>query len=376
MGFGALDVYICVMKLREITSYLEQLAPLSSQEGYDNSGLIVGSPDMEVGNALISLDCTEAVVAEAIEKDCNLIIAHHPIVFKGLKTLTGKNYVERTVIKAIQSDIAIYAIHTNLDNYKLGVNKKIGDLLGISNPKVLAPVSGKLQKLVVFVPTDQLDIIRDAIFKAGAGNIGNYSECSFVTDGMGSYKGNDDSKPAYGEKGERHYEPEGKIEVIVSSHISSKVISAMIKAHPYEEVAYDLFPLANNNNYEGAGMIGELDKEMDETAFLALLKEVFKTECIRHTKLFNKPIKKVAWCGGSGSFLLHKAKSQNADIYITGDFKYHEFFDAEDQIVIADIGHYESEQYTIELISELIRKKIPTFAPYLTEQNTNPVNYF
>ena len=364
------------MKIKEITSLLEELAPLSSQENYDNSGLIVGDSNAEITNALISLDCTENIVDEAIEQDCNLIIAHHPIVFRGLKKLNGKNYVERTVIKAIQNNIAIYAIHTNLDNYKLGVNKKIASLLGISNPKILAPAIEKLQKLVVFVPTDQLDVVRDAIFKAGAGHIGNYSECSFVTDGMGSYKGNESSNPVYGEKGERHYEQEGKIEVIVSRHISSKVISAMINAHPYEEVAYDLFPLDNKNNYEGAGMIGELDKEMEEASFFALLKEVFKTGCIRHTNLLNKPIKKVAWCGGSGSFLLSKAKAQKADIYITGDFKYHEFFDAEDQIVIADIGHYESEQFTIELISELIRKKIPTFAPYLTEQNTNPVNYF
>ena len=364
------------MKVAEIAKILEEIAPLSSQESYDNSGLIVGNPNMEVNNALISLDCTEAIVDEAIEKDCNLIISHHPIVFKGLKKLTGRNYVERTVLKAIKNDIAIYAIHTNLDNYKLGVNRKIGDLLGISNPKILAPVSGKLMKLVVFIPTDQLDVVRNAMFDAGAGSIGDYEECSFSSEGMGSFKGGDNSNPSYGEKGERSYEPETKVEVLLPTHISTKVVKSMIKAHPYEEVAYDLIPLANTNNYEGAGMIGELDKEMGEEEFLALLKEQFKTGCIRHTKLLNKSIKTVAWCGGSGSFLLGKAKAQNADVFITGDFKYHEFFDAEDQIVIADIGHYESEQFTIQLISELIRKKIPTFAPYLTEQNTNPVNYF
>ncbi|MBD3636756.1 MAG: Nif3-like dinuclear metal center hexameric protein [Crocinitomicaceae bacterium] len=364
------------MTVQDIIKHLEELAPLSSQESYDNSGLIVGEYGQEVNNALISLDCTEEIVQEAIEKDCNLIISHHPIVFKGLKKLTGKNYVERTIIKAIQNNIAIYAIHTNLDNFKLGVNKKIGDLLGVSNPQILAPVQGKLLKLVVYVPLDKMEVVRTALFTAGAGEIGNYSECSFHGEGTGTYKGNEDSNPAYGKKNERNYEPEGRLEVLVSTHQTKHVVNAMLNAHPYEEVAYDLIPLLNENKFEGAGMIGELDKEMDEMSFLALLKETFKTGCIRHTNLLNKPIKKVAWCGGSGSFLLSNAKAKKADIFITGDFKYHEFFDAENQLVVADIGHFESEQFTIELIADLIRKKIPTFAPYLTEQNTNPVNYF
>ena len=258
----------------------------------------------------------------------------------------------------------------------MGVNRKIGDKIGIRDPKILAPTSDNLFKLIVYVPKDKLELVQTALFDGGAGQIGNYSECSFSAEGTGTFKGNDNAKPAYGEKGKRAYEAESRLEVLIPSHISSKVIKNMLNAHPYEEVAYDLIPLANVNPYEGAGMIGELENAMEEKAFLQLLKERFGSGCIKHTKLLQKPVKKIAWCGGAGSFLLSKAKAAKADVFVTGDFKYHEFFDAEDRIVIADIGHYESEQFTIELISELIRKKIPTFAPYLTEQNTNPVNYF
>ena len=364
------------MKIREIIHTLESVAPLSSQESYDNAGLIVGDKNAELTNALISLDCTEEIVDEAIEKKCNLIISHHPILFKGLKSLVGKTYVERTLLKAIKNDIAIYAIHTNLDNYAGGVNKKIADKLGIENSEILAPVRGKLQKLIVFVPQDQLEKVRSAIFKAGAGEIGNYSECGFHTEGTGTFKGNDASNPAYGEKNVRAEEREARLEVIMSEHISGRVISEMIAAHPYEEVAYDIIPLNNANPEEGAGMVGELKEETAEKDFLAHLKKTFGSGCIRHTRLFNKPIKRVAWCGGAGSFLLSQAKAKKADIFITGDFKYHEFFDAEDDIIIADIGHFESEQFTIELVAEIIRKKIPTFAPCLTERNTNPVKYF
>jgi dinuclear metal center YbgI/SA1388 family protein len=364
------------MQIGDIIQYLESLAPLSSQESYDNSGLIVGNRKTTVTKTLISLDCTEEIVEEAKAKGCNLIIAHHPIVFKGLKQLNGKNYVERTVIAAIKNDIAIYAIHTNLDNYKLGVNKKIADLLGIENPKILAPVSQKLFKLVVFCPESHANAVEDALFEAGAGEIGNYSECSFSTFGAGSFKANEGANPHVGEKGKRHYEGEAKIEVISSIHLMGKVVNAMKAAHPYEEVAYDCIPLLNKNQDEGAGMIGQLSKPVEEKTFLTKLKKTFGCEVIRHTSLREKPIKTVAWCGGSGSFLLPKAKAQKADIYITGDFKYHEFFDAENEIVIADIGHFESEQYTIELLSELLTKKFATFAACLTERNTNPVKYF
>lgn len=364
------------MTIAEITKYLESLAPLSSQEGYDNSGLIVGDRKTNVTNALISLDCTEEIVDEAIRKGCNLIIAHHPIVFKGLKKFNGSNYVERTVIKAIKHDIAIYAIHTNLDNYKMGVNKKIGDLIGINNPKVLSPVAQKLVKLAVMVPISHVEAVKNALFNSGAGEIGDYNECSFATEGEGTFKANSNANPHVGEIGERHHEKEIKLEVIVTSHLLGNAVGTMLNVHPYEEVAYDCIPLLNKNSEEGAGMIGVLPEPMDEAAFLAQLKKVFNCGIIRHTSLLNKPIKKVAWCGGAGSFLLGAAKSKGADIYITGDFKYHEFFDAENQIIIADIGHFESEQYTIELLDELLRKKFATFAPCLTEINTNPVKYF
>ena len=363
------------MLISEIISTLEDIAPPSSQESYDNSGLIVGDIEVELTNALITLDCTEEIVEEAINKKCNLIIAHHPIIFKELKTLTGKNYVERTVINAIKNDIAIYAIHTNLDNYKLGVNKKIADLLGITNPKILLPVSGNLVKLVTFVPQSHSEEIRNVLFESGAGNIGEYEECSFSSSGLGTFRPSTTAKPFVGDIGNRHSENEDKIEVIVSRHLLSALINNLIEAHPYEAVAYDCLPLLNKNYDEGAGMIGELEKEISESQFLQKIKALFKCEIIRHTQLRNKPIKRIAWCGGAGSFLLDAAKSQKADIFISGDFKYHEFFDAENQVVIADIGHFESEQYTIDLLNELLMKKIPTFAPYLTELNTNPVKY-
>ncbi len=364
------------MQIKDITNYLESLAPLSSQESYDNAGLICGNHQTEVTNALIALDCTEDIVDEAIKRNCNFIISHHPIVFKGLKTFTGKNYVERTIIKAIKNDIAIYAIHTNLDNYLKGVNSKIADLLGIKQPRILVPSSHTLNKLNVYVPLSHKNEVMDALFKAGAGHIGNYSECSFADTGTGSFKANQNATPFVGEIDKRHYENEVKIEVLLSTHKRHQIVSEMLKAHPYEEVAYDIYPLLNTNNYEGAGMIGELPQTVDSLYFLQQLKDIFKCDVIRHTELCKSKIKTVAWCGGSGSFLLKQAKQQKADIFITGDFKYHEFFDAENQIIIADIGHFESEQYTIDLIAELLSKNFINFAPCLTDINTNPVKYF
>lgn len=364
------------MRIKDITNYLESLAPLSTQESYDNSGLICGDKTIEVTNALISLDCTEDIIQEAIDKGCNLVISHHPIVFSGLKTFTGKNYVERTVIKAIKNDIAIYAIHTNLDNYEFGVNKKIGDLLNIKSPKILAPNATSISKLVTLVPNSHKNKVLEALFSAGAGDIGQYSECSFSTEGQGSFKASKDANPFVGNINERHLESETKIEVIVPNHKVNKVLTELIKSHPYEEVPYDIIQLQNENKNEGSGMIGELDNEMDTVEFLQFLKDTFKCGIIKHTELITSKVKTIAWCGGSGSFLLRNAKQQGAHIFITGDFKYHEFFDAENQTIIADIGHFESEQFTIELISELLSKKFIKFAPCLTEINTNPVKYF
>ncbi len=363
------------MKIFEVIDFLESLAPLSSQESYDNSGLLVGDRNKEVTKTLICLDSIEAVVDEAIESGCNLIIAHHPIIFKGLKSLTGKNYVERVVIKCIQNDIALYAIHTNLDNYRFGVNFEIGKRLGLSNLKVLAPKENTLKKLVVFVPQDHSESLLKALFAAGAGSIGNYEEFSFQSEGVGSFLPMESSNPFIGEQGKGASVTEQKIEVLVSVHHLGKVLNALTEAHPYEEIAYDIFDLGNKNNHEGAGMIGELAYPVDTMDFLLTLKKNFKCGVIRHTELLKDKIQKVAFCGGSGSFLLSNALQSKADIYITGDFKYHEFFDTDNQIIIADIGHYESEQFTINLLCDVLTNKFPNFATQLTGINTNPINY-
>jgi dinuclear metal center YbgI/SA1388 family protein len=363
------------MKLRELTAFLETVAPLAYQEDYDNSGLIVGDPDQEVNGALISLDCTEEIVDEAIEHGLNLIISHHPIVFKGLKKFNGKTYVERVVMKAIKHGIAIYAIHTNLDHVLEGVNKKICDKLGVQDCSILQPKSDGLRKLVTFCPDADAEKVRQAMFEAGAGWIGNYSECSYNTEGFGTFKAGENTNPHVGEIGKRHEESEVRIETIYPAHIERKLIAALFEAHPYEEVSYDLYPVSNPYPGVGAGMIGNLETDQDEMEFLRHVKEKLNAQVIRHTRLRGKKIRRVAVCGGSGSFLLGKAISAGADIFITADFKYHEFFDAEGKLIIADVGHFESEQFTQELLLELITEKFRNFALRLTVQNTNPINY-
>ncbi|QCK15839.1 Nif3-like dinuclear metal center hexameric protein [Mangrovivirga cuniculi] len=362
-------------KIKDVINYLETWAPPSLQEGYDNSRLIVGNPSDEISNVLITLDCVEEVVEEAIEKGANLIIAHHPIVFKGLKSLTGKNYVERTVIKAIKNDIAIYAIHTNLDNVVTGVNAKLAEKIGLSNLKILQPKNNNLQKLVVFVPESHAEKVLTAMGEAGAGQIGDYKNCSFSVKGTGSFQPTDNANPYIGESGKLEKVEEKRIEVLVPRHLSGNILNAAKNAHPYEEMAYYLNDLSNVNQETGSGMIGTLEEEMDSKEFLLLLKEKLNLKTIRHTNLVNKKVRKIGLCGGAGSFLLSRAKSSGCDIYITGDFKYHEFFDAEDKIIIADIGHYESEVFTKELIKEKLYKKFTNIAFNLSEFNSNPVNY-
>jgi dinuclear metal center YbgI/SA1388 family protein len=364
------------MLLKTIITEIEKFAPLAYQESYDNCGLLTGHKEQEVTGAILCLDCIEAVVDEAIQKNCNLIIAHHPIIFSGLKKLNGTNYIERTIIKAIQNNIAIYACHTNLDNVKLGVNKKIADKLGLVNQQILSPKKSLLKKLVTFVPATHLEVVREGLFNAGAGNIGNYDSCSFILEGTGSFRGNENSNPFIGEKGKLSLEKETRLEVIFETVNEATIVSALKQNHPYEEVAYDIYQLENSYQNIGSGMVGELEKPISETEFLENLKSIFKVKVIKHTALTNKRIKKVALCGGSGSFLLKNAINSKSDIYISSDFKYHEFFDAENQILVADIGHYESEQFTPEIFYEIISNKFPTFASYLTETNTNPVNYF
>jgi dinuclear metal center YbgI/SA1388 family protein len=364
------------MKIAEITAYLESLAPLAYQEDYDNAGLIVGRPDREIDQALISLDCTEEVVDEAIATGCQLIISHHPIVFRGLKKFNGITYVERVVEKAIKNDIALYAIHTNLDSVTGGVNAKICETLGLKSMRILSPKSGLLKKLVTYVPVADAGRVKDALFKAGAGHIGNYSECSFSAEGTGTFKGDDNTNPYVGLPGERHHEAEVRLETIYPANLESKIIMALVLAHPYEEVAYDLYNLTNKLQTVGSGMIAELETPMSETDFLGHIKSHMQASVIRYTELRNKPVTKVAVCGGAGGFLLKQAIAAGADFFITADYKYHEFFDAGGKIVIADIGHFESEQFTQELLFEIIRKKFANFALRLTTKNTNPVKYY
>ena len=364
------------MKISAIVAHLESIAPLSLQEPYDNAGLLTGMPGWECTGVLCTLDTTEEVINEAIEKKCNLIVAHHPIIFGGLKKINGNNYVERVIIAAIKNDIAIYAIHTNLDNVYNGVNKAIADKLGLINCSILSPKQNLLKKLFTFVPVAHLEKVRNAIFESGGGNIGNYSECSFGAEGTGTFKANDGANPFVGEIGIRHQENEVKIEVIFPSFLESHIVSAMIKAHPYEEVAYDILTLNNIYPNIGSGMIGELPQKMAEEAYLKKIKEAFGLSIIRHTPLTGNAVQKVAVCGGAGSFLIPKALLAGADFYITADVKYHEFFDANGRMVIADIGHFESEQYTIDLLAELLEIKFPTFAVLKSVTKTNPVQYF
>jgi dinuclear metal center YbgI/SA1388 family protein len=364
------------MQLKEITAYIESFAPLSYQESYDNSGLQTGDPDQEVHGALVCIDVTGEVIEEALRLDANLIISHHPLIFGGLKKLTGSNHTERLVMEAVRRNLAIYAAHTNLDAVHNGVNHKIAEKLDLNNVRILSPMPEQLRKLVFFIPADHAAAVREEIFRAGAGHIGEYDMCSFSAPGEGTFRGSEKTDPFVGKKGSMHTEPELRVETIFPKDRESQIIRALLQAHPYEEVAYDVYPLSNTYERAGSGAIGELEKPLGEEAFLQVLKERLCVPMVRHSGLLGKNIKKVALCGGSGSFLLPKAVDAGADAFISGDFRYHKFFDANGRILIADVGHYESEQFTNEIIYELLIKKFPKFAVHLSEVNTNPVNYF
>ena len=363
------------MKLKKIIRVIEDFAPPSLQESYDNSGLVVGSYDMEIQKALISFDITEEVLEEAKSIGANLIISHHPIIFGGLKKINGKNYVERCVLYAIKNEIALYAAHTNLDNVLNGTNHILAKKLGLQNIKPLSPQKDTLIKLVVFVPLKHMEEVKNAIFEAGAGNIGNYDQCSFSTEGIGSFRAMEGAKPFVGEINSQHKEEEVRLETILPTHLQFEVVQAMKNAHPYEEVAFDVFPLLKKSKNIGAGIIGVLENPENTIDFLNRLKGITSSKCIKYTKPINEKIKKIALCGGSGAFLIGNAKSQGADVYISGDIKYHEFFDADNKMIIADIGHYESEQFTQELLFQIITEKFPTFAVQISDFITNPINY-
>lgn len=364
------------MKIKDISLFLESIAPPGLQESYDNAGLIIGNQENNCTGILTTLDITEQVLEEAIHKNCNLVVAHHPIIFRGIKRLNGKNYVERAVIFAIKNDIAIYAIHTNLDNVLDGVNSKIAEKLQLQNCQVLLPKKETLQKLVTFSPEKNAIDVRNALFKAGAGAIGKYDECSFNVKGEGTFRAGEGSHPYVGKQGELHVEEEIRIEVIFPTLIQNQLIRALKEAHPYEEVAYYIQQLENVRNDIGSGLTGELQEPLSENQLLELLKDQFHLSMIKHTAFLNKPVRKIAVCGGAGIFLLPDAIAAGADVFITGDVKYHEFFDADGRLLLADIGHFESEQFTIELLTEFLQEKYRNFAVLKTEINTNPVNYF
>jgi dinuclear metal center YbgI/SA1388 family protein len=363
------------MKITEVTKLLENRFPLSLQESYDNSGLIIGDSSWEINAALITVDITEDIIDEAIQKKASLIIAHHPIIFNGIKKINGKNWIERSIIKAIKNNIAIYAIHTNFDNLIDGTNQYLAKKLNLNNQKTLRPIKGNLLKLVVYCPSDYAEKVREALFEAGAGQIGNYENCSFNIDGMGSFKAEKNANPFVGKIGQLHYEKETRIETILPKHNKNQVLAALLNSHPYEEVAYDLYALENGFTQSGAGIIGDLTTPVDAEIFLKNIKDITGSQCIRHTKIKKEKIKKIAICGGSGAFLISDAKSALADIYLTGDIKYHEFFEADDKMIIADIGHYESEQFTKEILYEILKENFPTFAFLKSDINTNPINY-
>lgn len=364
------------MKIREAIECLENFAHKSLQEDYDNAGLLTGSLDDDCSGILTTLDVIEETIKEALQKKCNLIVAHHPIIFSGIKKLNGKNHVERVVIAAIKNNIAIYAIHTNLDNVLNGVNLKIANKLNLQNLQVLSPMENTLKKLVTFAPKKNAEEVKNALFKMGAGAIGKYSECSYNVEGVGTFKPGDGSDPYVGEKGSRHEENETRIEVIFPGYLQYSVVETLKEIHPYEEVAYDIYPLMNTRNDIGSGLLGNFPSAVTGDELLSMLKVAFGLKVIRHTAILSQKIKKIALCGGAGSFLISAAKSSGADAYITSDVKYHEFFDADNSILLADIGHYESEQFTIELLAGILQQKFPNFAVLKTEVDTNPVKYY
>lgn len=366
------------MQIRELINVLEQAAPTAYQESYDNAGLLTGSSTWNCKGVLVTLDCIEATVEEAIQKGCNLIVAHHPILFKAVRQLTGKDYIQKTLIKAIKADIAIYAIHTNLDNVLAGVNKKIADLLELQDQRILAPKAGLLSSLVTFVPTADAEKLRQAIFAAGGGQIGHYSNCAFTATGTGTFLPEPGAHPAIGTVGAAQSVVEDRIELIFPSHLQQTIIQALLQAHPYEEVAYYIQPLSNAYKDVGSGLVGRLMQPTDIHRLFERIKKRFGVKVIRHTTLpdGNKEVQTIALCGGAGSFLTKAAIAAGADLYITADVKYHEFFDADSQIVLADIGHFESEQYTTELLFDILAQNFPTFAILKSEYCTNPVLYY
>ena len=364
-----------MVKIKDIANALEMFAPLPLQEGFDNSGLQIGLTEAEVTGVLLCLDVTEEVIDEAVASGCNLIVSHHPLIFSSLKRITGANYVERCILKAMANGIAIYASHTNMDSVPGGVNYRIAEKLGLQNVRILVPKTDALLKLSVYVPMAQADMVREALFAAGCGNIGNYGSCSYNVEGYGTFKANEGCNPFCGEIGELHKENEVRIDTVLPAYLKNKVISALLKAHPYEEPAYDIYPLKNSWDSVGLGVVGDLPAERDELDFLAEVKEKFAVGSVRHTSLSGNKVKRVALCGGSGASFADAAISAGAQVYITGEARYHDLFNYDRKILFAVIGHYESEQFTMDVFNDIIRGAYPDLKVIKTSINTNPINY-
>lgn len=364
------------MTISEVISEIEKRIPLQQAEGFDNVGLLCGIPSREVSGILICHDALENVVDEAIDKKLNLIVCFHPIIFSGLKSLTGKNYVERAVLKAIENKIAIYAIHTAFDNDFFGVNAGICNHIGLKKLNILQPKKNNLKQLSVFVPKDQSQQVKEALFAAGAGNIGFYDECSFTVGGSGTFKPIEGSNPFSGQQDIRENADEDMISVIFEDYKQGRIIAAMKAAHPYEEVAHQIYALDNENQHSGLGMYGEFEEAMDEKDFLKIVKEKFNLEVIKHSSFNHKKIKRVGVLGGSGASAIKSALSKKCDAYLTGDIKYHDYYLAESRMLICDIGHYESEQFVTQQLFEILSQKFSTFAISKSHEKTNPVNYF
>ena len=350
-------------------------APLPLQDGFDNAGLQVGLTDAEVTGVLLCLDVTEAVVDEAVALGCNLIVSHHPLIFSPLKRVTGATYVERCVIKALANGLAVYSAHTNLDNAPGGVNYRIAAKLGLQNVRILVPKEGALLKLSVYVPVAHADAVRSALFAAGCGNIGNYGSCSYNAVGYGTFEAGEGANPFCGSVGSLHKEEEVRIDTIMPAYIKGRVVKALMAAHPYEEPAFDIYPLQNSWNSVGAGIIGELPVAVGETAFLQQVKDTFAVGSVRHTGLLGKAVKRVALCGGAGGSFAGAAVAAGADVYITGEARYHDLFNYDGTMVVAVIGHYESEQFTMEIFKEIISGACPQVQVKTTSVCTNPIHY-
>ena len=364
-----------MLRIKDILKEIEKLAPLPLQEGFDNAGIQVGNVNQSATGALLCLDITESVIEEAIELGYNLVIAHHPLVFKPFKSLTGSNYIERCMIQACKYDLVLYAAHTNLDNAVGGVNYKLAELLGLQNVRILSPQKGNLLKLVTFVPEESVEIVRTTLFHAGAGSIGHYDSCSFNTNGTGTFRASENCTPYSGEIGELHQAKEVRIETILPSYLKTAVTRALLSVHPYEEPAYDFYSLENTWKQAGSGIVGELLSEEDELFFLQRIKDILKTDCIRHSPLTGKKVREIAICGGSGAFMLPEAIAYGADVFITGEAKYNDFYDVEDHILLAVAGHFETEICTKDIFFDIISEKFPTFAVQISNTNTNPVKY-